>query len=65
MPACSINANDAKSIINQISAGNNTCTLNIDAQLEIGRGTTYNVMGMIPGKNHENHIIISGHYDKY
>lgn len=65
MPICSISANDAKRIIESIASGNNLCSLNIDTNYENDNGTTYNVMGMIPGKSHENHIILSSHYDKY
>jgi len=38
-------------------------TLVVDNDININEGTTYNVMGKIPGKSSENQIIIGAHYD--
>ena len=65
MPTASISANQADQIKKAISDGNKICTLNVDCILAPNEGTTYNVVGMIPGKNHENRILFGGHYDKY
>lgn len=65
MPVAAISANQADMIREAIAEGHTVCTLNIDAEVEPGGGTTYNVCGMIPGKRHDQRIVISGHYDKY
>jgi len=65
LPTTAISADEAKTIIEAIKAGNNECTLNVDAEMVDDGGTTYNVVGMVPGKNHDQKIIVSGHYDKY
>ncbi len=65
LPTTAISADEAKKVIDAIKAGNNECTLNVDAEMVDDGGTTYNVVGMIPGKNHDQRIVISGHYDKY
>lgn len=65
MPACAVSANDAKRIIDSISNGSNNCMLNLETELYPNQGLTYNVMGMIPGKSHDGHIVLAGHYDKY
>ena len=65
LPTTAISADEADKVIEAIKAGNNECTLNVDAEMVDDGGTTYNVVGMIPGKNHDQKIIVSGHYDKY
>lgn len=65
LPTTAISADEAATIIDAIKAGNTECTLNVDAEMVDDGGTTYNVVGMIPGKNHDQKIIVSGHYDKY
>lgn len=65
IPIAAISANQAKEIKQAIKDGKNECTLNIDSEMIDNGGITYNVCGMIPGKNHEQRIAIAGHYDKY
>lgn len=65
LPITAISADEAAEVIKAIKDGKNECTLNVDAEMVDDGGTTYNVVGMIPGKNHDQRIIISGHYDKY
>lgn len=65
IPTCAISKNQAAEIQEAIKAGNNKADLMLDAVLEDDGGTTYNVVGMIPGENHDQRIIISAHYDKY
>lgn len=65
LPTAAISANQAKEVKAAIKAGNNECTLNLDVDFEDGGGTTENVMGVIPGENHDQKIVVSAHYDKY
>lgn len=65
LPTVAISAKQAKQIKAAIKDGKTECTLNVDAEMADNGGTTYNVCGMIPGKNHDQKIIVSGHYDKY
>ena len=65
LPTVAISADQAKTIKKAIKDGHTNCTLNVDAEMVDNGGTTYNVYGMIPGKNHDQKIIIAGHYDKY
>jgi len=65
LPTVAISADQAKKVRKAIKDGHTECTLNVDAEMVDNGGTTYNVYGMIPGKNHDQKIIIAGHYDKY
>ena len=65
LPTVAVSADQAKKIQQAIKDGHTDCTLNVDAEMVDNGGTTYNVYGMIPGKNHDQKIIIAGHYDKY
>ncbi len=65
LPTAAISADQAKKVKKAIKDGHTECTLNIDAEMVDNGGTTYNVYGMIPGKNHDQKIVIAGHYDKY
>lgn len=65
IPVVAISANQAKDIQKAIKAGNNKATLMVDAVVEEGSGTTYNVVGKIKGKSSDQQIMIAGHYDKY
>lgn len=65
MPCVSVSRNEAKAIQEAIAAGNDSCTLKLDNKISIGDGTAYNVMGKIKGKNSDQMIIVSAHYDKY
>lgn len=65
LPTVAISANQAKEIQEAIKAGNKTATLMVDAVMEPGKGTSYNVIGKIKGKSSKQQIVIGGHYDKY
>ncbi|MGX8773711.1 MAG: M28 family peptidase [Bacillota bacterium] len=65
IPTVAISADQAKQVRKAIKEGHNQCTLNVDAEMVDDGGTTYNVVGMIPGKSHDQKIVVSGHYDKY
>lgn len=65
MPTVAISANEAEQIQAAIKDGNNEATLMVDAVMEEGTGTTYNVVGKIKGKSSDQQIMIAGHYDKY
>ena len=65
MPSAAISNDQAQKVLKAIKNGHNMAPLNIDADMEEDAGTTYNVIGKIPGKNHDQKIIVSGHYDKY
>ncbi len=65
LPTVAISANEAKEIQAALKDKNNMGTLKVDAVLEKGGGTTYNVIGKIKGKSSDQQIIVSAHYDKY
>ncbi len=65
IPTAAISANQAADIKEAIKAGNSNATLMLDAVLEKGEGTTYNVTGRIKGKSSDQQIVIASHYDKY
>ncbi|MDD4200079.1 MAG: M28 family peptidase [Eubacteriales bacterium] len=65
LPSASLSADQAKMVKKAIKNGHDQAILNIDAEMVDNGGTTDNVCGMIPGKNHDQKIIISAHYDKY
>ena len=65
IPTVAVSADQAKKIKKAIKNGHTKCTLNVDAEMVDNGGTTYNVVGMIPGENHDQRVIISAHYDKY
>lgn len=65
LPTVAISANEAKEIQAALKDKNNMATLKVDAVLEKGGGTTYNVIGKIKGKSSDQQIIVSAHYDKY
>ena len=65
LPTVAISADQAAQVQKAIEEGHTECTLNVDAEMVDNGGTTYNVYGMIPGKNHDQKIIVAGHYDKY
>lgn len=64
IPTVSISQNDSDYIKQQLKAGIVTANLKVDNIVE-KNGTSYNVMGKIPGKNHDEMIVIGSHYDKY
>ena len=65
MPTVIITMNEYKQLKEEIEKGNTTCTLTVDSEMKIDGGTSYNVVGYIPGKNHDQQIIFAGHYDMY
>ena len=65
MPTVIITMNEYKKLAAEIEKGYNICTLTVDSEMEINGGTSYNVVGYIPGKNHDQQIIFAGHYDMY
>ncbi len=66
IPTVAISANQAKEIKAAIEAGNNKATLMVDVEYAADdSGTTYNVVGKIPGKSGDQQIILASHYDKY
>ena len=65
IPTVAISANQAKEIQDAIQSGSKTATLMVDAVMEEGTGTTYNVVGTIKGKSSDQQIMLSSHYDKY
>ena len=65
IPTVAISADQAKKVRKAIKEGHTECTLNVDAEMVDNGGTTYNIVGMIPGKNHDQKIVVAGHYDKY
>ena len=65
IPTVAVSANQAIDIKEAIKAGNNKATLMLDAVLEKGKGTSYNVTGRIKGKSSDQQIVIASHYDKY
>ena len=66
LPTVAISANQAKDIKAAIKEGNNKATLMVDVEYAADdSGTTYNVVGKIPGKSGDQQIILGSHYDKY
>ncbi len=65
MPTVIITANEYKQLKEELDKGNTICTLTVDSEMEIDGGTSYNVVGYIPGKSHDQQIIFAGHYDMY
>ena len=63
MPVAIVTANQGASIAEAIAAGSTECTLIINST--VGPGTSYDVVGRIPGKSSEQQFIVSGHYDMY
>jgi len=63
IPCVSIGLADSQALQGKMEAGPVMGTLVVDNDININEGTTYNVMGKIPGKSSENQIIIGAHYD--
>lgn len=59
MPTVIITMNEYKKLATEIEKGYNICTLTVDSEMEINGGTSYNVIGYIPGKNHDQQIIFA------
>ena len=65
MPTVIITMNEYKALAEELESGHTTCTLKVDSEMVVDGGTSYNVIGYIPGKNHDQQIIFAGHYDMY
>lgn len=63
IPTLSIGVADAKELQAKIAKGKVTAELTVDNEVEIGTGTTYNVMGVLKGKSSDNQIVVGAHYD--
>ena len=66
-PAFSISQTDAGALKEAIAASENgEITVTFDAKSEVELdGTSYNIVGMIPGKDPDAMVIVSAHYDAY
>lgn len=62
IPTLSIGLADSQAIQAKLSEGPVTATLVVDNEVSED-GTTYNILGRIPGKSSDYQIIIGGHYD--
>ena len=63
IPTLSIGLADSQAIQEKLAAGAVTATLTVDNEVDVGGGTTYNIMGKIPGRSSDHQIIVGGHYD--
>lgn len=63
IPILSIGLSDSQEIQEKLAAGPVTATLVVDNEVNVGEGTTYNIMGRIPGKSSDHQILVGGHYD--
>lgn len=66
-PALSISRQDADALIELIEAKETKeISVTLDAKSTVGlKGKTYNIVGTIPGKNTEEMVLLSAHYDSY
>lgn len=62
IPTLSIGLADSQAIQAKLSEGPVTATLVVDNEVSED-GTTYNILGRIPGKSSDYQIIVGGHYD--
>ncbi|MCL2045422.1 MAG: M28 family peptidase [Oscillospiraceae bacterium] len=65
IPCLSISRNDARYIMELLEDDIVEATLIVDNIVAIGEGTTYNVVGKIPGKSSDRQILLAAHYDMY
>lgn len=64
-PAFSMSRTDANAL-KQAMDENNEITVTLDAVSRVGfDGTSYNIVGMIPGRDPDAMILMSAHYDSY
>lgn len=63
IPTLSIGLSDSQEIQEKLAAGPVTATLVVDNEVNVGEGTTYNIMGRIPGKSSDHQVLVGGHYD--
>ncbi|UUX34641.1 M28 family peptidase [Fundicoccus culcitae] len=65
-PAFSMSQTDANALKDVLAANDNQISVTLDAVSTVERdGEAYNIVGEIPGKNTDESIIISAHYDAY
>ena len=62
IPTLSIGLADSQAIQAKLSQGPVTAKLVVDNEVSEG-GTTYNLLGRIPGKSSDYQILVGGHYD--
>lgn len=62
IPTLSIGLADSQAIQAKLAEGPVTATLVVDNEVSED-GTTYNILGRIPGKSSDYQIIVGGHYD--
>ena len=65
IPCLSIGLADAQELQEKLGTGPLTATLVVDNVVEIGQGTTYNVMGVLKGKSSAYQTIVGAHYDTH
>lgn len=63
IPTLSIGLSDSQAIQAKLEEGPVTATLVVDNEVDVGEGTTYNLMGKIKGKSSDYQILVGGHYD--
>ena len=63
IPTMSIGVADSQELQEKMKDGPVIATLIVDNEVEIGTGTTYNLMGKLKGKSSDHQIIVGGHYD--
>lgn len=63
IPTMSIGVADSLELQEKLLEGPVTATLVVDNEVEIGTGTTYNIMGVLKGKSSDHQILVGGHYD--
>lgn len=66
-PAFSISRTDADALrASMAAAGTNELTVSLNAESTVTMdGTSYNIVGTIPGKNPDAMVLMSAHYDSY
>ena len=65
-PAFSLSRQDAAVLRRQLAADSGETTVTFDAQSTVGfDGTSYNIVGSIPGRDPDAMILFSAHYDSY
>lgn len=65
MPIVCITKNEYTNIAKQLKKGHTQATLTVDSEMIKDGGTSYDVVGYIPGVHHDQQILFAGHYDMY
>lgn len=63
IPTMSIGVADSLELQEKMKSGPVTATLIVDNEVEVGTGTTYNIMGTLKGRSSDHQILVGGHYD--